>query len=421
MPVVVLLILLLIGFPVAAAILTAIFAYLPGSRFTFDIPGQRVFSSLDSFALLAVPLFNIAGEIMNASGITQRIVRFANAMVGHTRAGLAQVNVWSSVIFAGMSGSAVADTSALGRVFIPAMIKEGYRPEEAAAVTAASSVIGPIIPPSTPVIIYALIVGGVSIPGMFVAGIVPGLLLAFALSTYIRMTMGGRVPRQPRATWSERGAAFFAALLPLAMPLFIVGSILLGVVTPTEAAALAVFYALFVGGLIFRTLSLAEIGRVFVRATRDSASVLMIIGAVLAANWLMTFARIPQSVSAFVVENFHEPWMFLLAVNIVLLIAGLFLDGLATMLVLVPVFAPIAVKLGIDPTHFGIVVIFNLLIGLITPPMGMCLFIAGNIARCDQGPLARAILPLFLVEIAVLLLITFVPQTVTFLPRLLGF
>lgn len=421
MPFVALLALLLVGFPVAASILIAIFVYLPGSRFPFDIVGQRVFTSLDSFALLAVPLFNVAGEIMNSSGITQRIVRFANAMVGHTRAGLAQVNVWSSVIFAGMSGSAVADTSALGRVFIPSMIEEGYRPEEAAAITAASSVIGPIIPPSTPVIIYALIVGGVSIPGMFLAGVVPGLLLAMALSTYIRLVMGGRVPRRPRADWSERGAAFVAALLPLVMPLFIVGSILFGVVTPTEAAALAVFYALLVGGLIFRTLTLSEIGRVFVRATRDSASVLMIIGAVLAANWLMTFARIPQAVSAFVVENFHEPWMFLLAVNVVLLIAGLFLDGLATMLVLVPVFAPIAVKLGIDPTHFGIVVIFNLLIGLITPPMGMCLFIAGKTARCNQAQLARAILPLFLVEVAVLVLITFVPQTVTFLPRYFGF
>ncbi len=421
MPFFLLIVALAIGVPVSASILLAVFAYLPQTNFGFSLVGQRLFQGLDSFALLAVPLFTLAGGLMNSSGITDRIVRLANSMVGHTKAGLAQVNIWSSVIFAGMSGSAVADTSALGKVFIPAMTKEGYKPETAAAITAASSVIGPIIPPSTPVIIYALLVGGVSIPGMFLAGIVPGLLLAGALSIYVFFFIGDDVPRKARASASERWAALRGALLPLFMPVFIVGSILLGVVTPTEAAALAAAYALFVGCVVYRTMSLREIGKVFVQAMRDSATVLLIIGAVLAANWLMTFARIPQSISMFVVDNIDNPLLFLLVVNILLLLAGLFLDGLATMLIFVPIFAPIAVAMGIDPTHFGIVVIFNLLIGLITPPMGMCLFIAESIAKCGKWRLTRAIMPLFLVELVVLAIITFIPATVTTLPRLLGY
>lgn len=416
-----LVLLLVIGTPIAFAIILAVSVFVTGTPFPFSLVAQRIFAGIDSFAILAIPLFVLAGELMNASGITNRIITFANALVGHLRAGLAQVNIWSSVVFAGLSGSAVADTSALGRVFIPSMEKEGYPRGFAAALTAASSVIGPLIPPSIPVIIYALIAGGMSIPAMFLAGITPGVLLAVALSIYVRFFVPAYAKPHPRVTAAERWKALWAAIVPLAMPVFIVGSIVAGIVTPTEAAAFAAFYALVAGMFVLRSLKLADLPAIFVRAMRDSSVILLVIGAVALANWLLTFAKVPQALSTLVVENITEPWMFLIIVNVLLLFIGLILEGTAAMLVLVPILHPIAVQLGIDPTHFAMVVILNLMIGLTTPPMGLCLFVANSIANVGMGRLVRFIMPMFLAQLVVLLLVTFVPGLVTWLPRLLGF
>lgn len=416
-----LVLLLVIGTPIAFAIILAVSVFVTGTPFPFSLVAQRIFAGIDSFAILAIPLFVLAGELMNASGITNRIITFANALVGHLRAGLAQVNIWSSVVFAGLSGSAVADTSALGRVFIPSMEKEGYPRGFAAALTAASSVIGPLIPPSIPVIIYALIAGGMSIPAMFLAGITPGILLAVALSIYVRFFVPAYAKPHPRVTAAERWKALWAAIVPLAMPVFIVGSIVAGIVTPTEAAAFAAFYALVAGMFVLRSLKLADLPAIFVRAMRDSSVILLVIGAVALANWLLTFAKVPQALSTLVVENITEPWMFLIIVNVLLLFIGLILEGTAAMLVLVPILHPIAVQLGIDPTHFAMVVILNLMIGLTTPPMGLCLFVANSIANVGMGRLVRFIMPMFLAQLVVLLLVTFVPGLVTWLPRLLGF
>jgi tripartite ATP-independent transporter DctM subunit len=376
-----------------------------------------------SYPLLAIPLFILAGELMNESGITSRIIAFANVLVGRMRAGLAMVNIWASVIFAGLSGSAVADTSAIGRVFIPEMEKKGYPRDFAAAITAASSVIGPIIPPSIPVIIYALTVTGVSVPALFMAGVVPGILLAIFLSVYVYLFKGHYEKSGEQHEFAEKQSnsqALIQGIIPLLMPVFVVGSILMGVVTPTEAASFAVGYAMFVGLFVFRELKVTQLPGLFARAMRDSSVIMVVIGAVAAANWLMNYNRVPNMITDFALEYMTVKWMFLVGVIVLFLVVGLFLEGIAAMLVLVPILHPIAVSLGVDPTHLGIVIIFNLMIGLITPPMGLCLFVADSIAKVGMARLSKVILPLFLVELLVLIIITFVPDLVIGLPKALG-
>ncbi|NDR55489.1 TRAP transporter large permease [Aliiruegeria sabulilitoris] len=415
---------LLIGMPVAIAIIATLLVFMATGEapYTIRIVATEMFRSLNSFPLLAIPLFVLAGELMNESGITVRIIAFADVLVGRMRAGLALVNIWASVIFAGLSGSAVADTSAIGRVFIPEMERHGYDRSFAAAVTAASSVIGPIIPPSIPVIIYALIVSGVSVPALFLAGVIPGLMLATFLSIYVMLTV--RVDESSRAEQMQSAQpvrALLDGILPLLMPVFVVGSILLGVVTPTEAASFAVAYALFLGIFVYRKIPMRALPRIFTGAMKDSSVILIIIAAVGAANWLLTYNRVPNMLTDWVLANVDGKTTFLIAVILLFLFVGLFLEGIAAMLVLVPILHPIAVSLGVDPVHFGILVIFNLMIGLITPPLGLCLFVAEGIAKVGMVKLTRAILPFFLVEVLVLIILTFVPQTVIWLPRAMGF
>ncbi|MFV0438543.1 MAG: TRAP transporter large permease [Desulfopila sp.] len=420
---VILLVCLFIGVPIAFAIVAALLYFMAVGEFpyTVRIVATQMFGGMKSYPLLAIPLFILAGELMNESGITSRIIKFTSLLVGRFRAGLALVNIWGSVIFAGLSGSAVADTSAIGRVFIPEMEKKGYPRDFAAAITAASSVIGPIIPPSIPVIIYALTVTGVSVPALFLAGIVPGVLLAIFLSVYVLIWAGNyEKPEKTRSMESKR-KTLLQGIIPVFMPVFVVGTILLGVVTPTEAASFAVAYALIVGIFLFGELKVSALIGIFGRSMRDSAVILIVISAVSAANWLLTYNRIPNIITDFALTFMTAKWMFLLAAMLLFLFVGLFLEGIAAMVVLVPILHPIAVSMGVDPTHFGILVIFNLMVGLITPPLGLCLFVADSIAGVGLGRLTRQILPLFFVELLVLVILTFVPVTVTGLPRLLGF
>ena len=414
---------LVIGLPVAFAILAALFYFMAVGEFpyTLRIVATQMYGGMKSFPLLAIPLFILAGELMNESGITSRIIDFTTLLVGKFRAGLALVNIWASVVFAGLSGSAVADTSAIGRIFIPEMEKRGYPRDFSAAVTAASSVIGPIIPPSIPVIIYALTVTGVSVPGLFLGGIGPGLLLAALLSVYV-MVFAGHFERPAEATTrTSRIKTLMQGIIPLFMPIFVVGSILVGVVTPTEAACFAVAYALIVGIFIFRELKIRDLPEIFGRSMRDTSIILMVIGSVSAANWLMTYNRVPNMITDFALEFMAAKWMFLVSSMILFLVVGLFLEGIAAMLVLVPIMHPIAVSMGVDPTHYGILVVFNLMIGLITPPMGLCLFVADSVAQVGLGRLIRQILPFFLVELVALIIITFFPFTVVAIPRYFGF
>ncbi|MGF1699559.1 TRAP transporter large permease [Photobacterium makurazakiensis] len=415
---------LILGIPLVFAIIMSMSLYITETPISISLIGQRIFGGLDSFSILAIPLFVLAGELMNKSGITNRIITFANSLVGAFRGGLAQVNIWSSVMFAGLSGSAVADTSALGRVFIPEMEKEGYSREFSSALTAASSVIGPMIPPSIPVIIYALIASGVSVPALFLAGIVPGVLSAVCLSVYVYFyaTRNKNIKcTTVKPSLKERLSAFISAIVPLTMPVFIIGAILMGIVTPTEAAAFAAFYALIIGMFIFRTLKIKDLPSVFITSMRDSSIVLILIAVVSVANWLLTFSQVPQMISQQVLDNITNPIVFLLLVNLILLCVGLFLEGIAAMLILIPILHPIAMSFGIDPVHFGVIVIFNLMIGLITPPMGMCLFVANTISKVGIASISRQVIPLFALEVVVLMFITFVPSSVLMLPRLFGY
>jgi tripartite ATP-independent transporter DctM subunit len=414
-----------LGLPIAFAIIASLLYFMAVGEFPYHIRivATQMFGGMASYPLLAIPLFILAGELMNESGITSRIIAFANVLVGRMRAGLAMVNIWASVIFAGLSGSAVADTSAIGRVFIPEMEKKGYPRDFAAAITAASSVIGPIIPPSIPVIIYALTVTGVSVPALFMAGVVPGILLAIFLSVYVYLFKGHYEKSGEHHEFAEKQSnsqALIQGIIPLLMPVFVVGSILMGVVTPTEAASFAVGYAMFVGLFVFRELKVTQLPGLFARAMRDSSVIMVVIGAVAAANWLMNYNRVPNMITDFALEYMTVKWMFLVGVLVLFLVVGLFLEGIAAMLVLVPILHPIAVSLGVDPTHLGIIIIFNLMIGLITPPMGLCLFVADSIAKVGMARLSKVILPLFLVELLVLIIITFVPDLVIGLPKALG-
>lgn len=414
---------LVIGLPVAFAILASLFYFMAVGDFPYNvrIVAIQMFAGMNSFPLLAIPLFILAGELMNESGITRRVIAFTTLLVGRFRAGLAMVNIWSSVVFAGLSGSAVADTSAIGRVFVPEMEKRGYPRDFAAAVTAASSVIGPIIPPSIPVIIYALTVTGVSVPAMFLGGIGPGLILATLLSIYVVVFAGHYEKPEEKRSAGAWISTLLQGILPIFMPVFVVGSILLGIVTPTEAASFAVAYALIVGIFIFRELKIKNLPAIFARAMRDSSTIMIVIGAVSAANWLMTYNRIPNMITDFAMEFMTAKWMFLISAMILFLVVGLFLEGIAAMLVLVPIMHPIAISMGVDPTHFGIIVVFNLMIGLITPPMGLCLFVAESVANVGLGKIIKRIMPLFLVELVALIIITFIPETVLWIPRFFGF
>ena len=419
----ILLICLIIGVPVAFSIVAALLYFMMVGEFPYHIRivATQMFGGMSSYPLLAIPLFILAGELMNASGITSRIIDFTNVLVGRLRAGLALVNIWASVIFAGLSGSAVADTSAIGRVFIPEMEKRGYPRDFSAAITAASSVIGPIIPPSIPVIIYALIVTGVSVPGMFLGGVVPGILLAIFLSIYVMVFAGHYQKTEPQKTDRSSASVLLQGIIPLFMPVFVVGTILLGVVTPTEAASFAVGYALIVGLFLFKEIKWSDLPGIFGNSMRDSAVIMIVMASVAAANWLMTYNRIPNMITDFALAYMTARWMFLVSAMILFLVAGLFLEGIAAMLVLVPILHPIAVSMGVDPTHFGILVVFNLMIGLITPPMGLCLFVADSVANVGLGALVRQIIPFFFVELLVLIVIAFFPVTVVGLPRLFGF
>ncbi|MCB1810012.1 MAG: TRAP transporter large permease, partial [Candidatus Competibacteraceae bacterium] len=362
----------LLGVPLVFSILAAsvltLLVYRPG--IPLDIISQLFINGMDQSLLLAIVFFFLAGELMNRGGITRRIIDFANALVGHIRGGLGQVNVVSSIFFSGITGSAVADTAAVGSVMVPAMVRQGYSRGFAAALTQTSSVIGPIIPPSIPMIIYAVL-AEVSVGKMFLAGVIPGLLIGICLMVTVYVISRRRdYPRQPVAglvAIAQRGAAALVALLT---PVIIVGGILGGIFTPTEAGAVAALYSFIAGKLIYRELSWRDAAQALVRAAQGTATVMVILGASSIFAWIVADLRISHSVAAFIFELSKEPWLVLLVINLFVLLVGLFMDPLAALVILVPVFLPTAVEIGIDPIHFGIIIVINLMIGLCTPPVG---------------------------------------------------
>jgi TRAP-type C4-dicarboxylate transport system permease large subunit len=494
------LVFLMLGLPVFFALLLA-----PGSLLLLSdaerdlvLLYRNLYNGMDSFPLMALPFFMLAGEIMNRGGITVRLVEFSQAFMGHLRGGLAHVNILSSMLFAGLSGSAVADTSALGSTLIPAMEKNGYTRRFAAAITAASSVIGPIIPPSGIMIIYAYVMGE-SVAALFLAGIVPGVLVGVGLMIMVRLladrydlpkaerivhkdqeisfteywvsflllrlNLGGLLyviftgitgitddrvmadgTTAPQAAWI--GWLTFAvcllavhlalmayrsrvdhdfrivckkAVAPLQTPILILGGIVVGVFTPTEASAIAVAYALIVSFFILRSMTIADLGPVLARSAMASATVLLLVGAAVSFKTVVSLSMAPQILADFILSLSENPLVLLFLINILLFIVGMFLDAGPAIIILGPILGPIFVEMGVHPVHFAIIMSVNLTVGLATPPMGLVLFVASSVSKERVETISKAILPFLAVEIVVIFLITFVPAISMTIPRLTGF
>lgn len=414
-----------------AAGMPVVFALLVGPGLSLAFEGDQVFfkallsrlySGMDSFPLMALPFFILAGQLMNSGGITRSIVDFSQSMIGHVRGGLAQVNILSSVLFAGLSGSAVADTSALGKIFIPAMEKNGYSRSFAAAVTAASSVIGPIIPPSGIMILYAFIMN-VSVAGLFAAGLVPGLMVSAGLmiaTSFISKRRNYPVAGR-KATWRERGQSFRKTALALLTPVILLGGILTGVFTPTEAAAVAAFYALVVTLFLTRALRIKELPSIFIESAVQSGVILMLVGASVVFAWIITVSGLAGMVANGMMQTSDNVYILLFLANLFLFVVGMFLDAGPAVLILGPVLGPLFVAMGVDPVHFAVVMCVNVTVGLATPPMGLVLFVAASVSKERVETIARQMLPFLAVEITVIFLITYFPALSMTLPRLLGF
>lgn len=415
---------LMIGLPVFFGMLAApgILLWLNGQERDLILLYRNIYNGMASFPLMAIPFFMLAGELMNRGGITMRLVEFSQAMMGHFRGGLAHVNVLSSMLFAGLSGSAVADTSALGSMLIPAMEKEGYTRKFAAAITAASSVIGPIIPPSGIMIIYAYVMGE-SVAALFLAGIIPGILVGVGLMIMVKF-MADKYDfpaSRTKASWGERGDASLKAFFPLMTPVIILGGILGGVFTPTEAAAVAVGYAILIGMFVLNTLKIKDLPDVFMRAAMTSATVLLLVGAAMAFKTVVSLSHTPEILAEFVLGLSENPLILLFLINLLLFVVGMFLDAGPAIIILGPILGPIFVDLGVDPIHFAIIMSVNLTVGLATPPMGLVLFVASSVSGERVETISKAILPFLAVEIVVIFLITFIPEISMTIPRLTGF
>ncbi|OJY33105.1 MAG: hypothetical protein BGP11_05380 [Rhodobacterales bacterium 65-51] len=421
-----LLALMLLGSPVIFAIGFAGLAYFfvkPGMTNMLDIYAHKFFTGMDVFIWLSIPLFIIAGEIMSAIGMTERLVNLSRLLVGRLRGGLAYVNVVGSMMFAGVSGSALADISALGPVEIEMMEKDGYDKDFSAALTVSSAIQGPIIPPSIPLIMFSALTN-TSVAALFLAGAVPGIMLGLgqmALIFVMARRFGFKANPIANLTLAVAlnivGNAFFAIF----MPMIIIGGIISGIFTATEAAAVAVAYALLVGFLAYRNLSLKALWAILDRSARTSASVYLIVGFATIISWVLANERLPNQLGDLVAAYNLQPWMLLLALNIFFLINGLWIGDSVQLLLFAPLFTPILAQMGVDPVHFGVIMVMNVMIGLMTPPYGLALYLGSSISGVSLGRIVRASLPFLCSNLVVLLLVTYVPAISLTLPRLLGF
>jgi tripartite ATP-independent transporter DctM subunit len=410
--------LMVAGLPIFLTLGVACLLYLMANGEILLAVPQRLTASANSFPLLAAPFFMLSGLAMNTAGITHRIYDFAECLAGRFRGGLAHVNVIGSVIFAGMSGSAVADAAGLGTIEIKAMTDEGYPKEFSAAVTAASATIGPIIPPSVPLLFYGVI-ADVSIGRLFLGGFVPGLLMAGALMVMIvGMSRRRGYPRHPAPTFRVFATKTRRAFLSLMTPVILFGGMLSGVFTPTEAAFVAAVYALALGLWVHRELHWRDLPRLFLETVETNAVVLMLVMTSSLFGWILARAQVPQQLGAWMLGLSPNPLVILLLINVFLLIVGCFMEALAALVILVPVFLPVIQQVGIDPVHFGLVMVLNLMIGTLTPPIGIVLFVVARVADLPFETVTRATAPFLVPLIAVLGLITVFPSLVLFLPRL---
>ncbi len=395
---------------------------IDGNLSLLSVP-QRFFDGINSFPLMAVPFFILAADLMTASGITTALLRFAGAMVGHVRGGMGHVNVVTSVMFAGISGSALADAAGPGAIETRMMARSGYDKAYAAALSAATATIGPIIPPSIVMVIYALTDSRVTVAGLFLAGVLPGLLMGAALMAmnhYLSVKRGyGTVGTAPG--WGERLRALWKAMPVLLMPAIIIAGILTGLFTPTEASAVAVFYALFIGLFVTRTLNARLICKVLLQSGLVTSAALIIVSMASLFAWLLTLLQIPQAIGAAIGGLTTDPVAIMLIVMVFVLVCGLFIDTLPAVIILVPVLAPLSDQFGIHPLHFAMAIVLNLTVGLATPPVGGVLFVMSSVARLRLEELTRAILPLLAALLVVLLAVVLFPPLSTFVPGLFGY
>ena len=413
----------LLGMPIGHAMIAGSVLYLGLAGLDMGTAAEQLINGMNgSFLLLAIPLFILAAEFMNAGSIMDRLLRFCNALVGRYRGGLAHVNVVQSIIFAGMSGSALADAASSGRVMQTLMTRDGRYPASfAAALTAVSSVIGPIIPPSIPMVLYALI-SDTSIGYLFLGGVIPGLLIGAVQMALIAFNAKRRnFPVEPPIPMREWPRITWEALPALLMPVILLGCLYSGVTTPTEAAAVAAAYALAVSAILYRSVSWRDLYGTLVRSSRITISIGMLIAGALVFNYVITVENIPKVVAALLKGWHMSPAMFLLVANVILLVLGCFLEGTTILLVILPVMLPTAQALGIDPVHFGVVAVVNVMLGLVTPPYGLLLFMMVKIADVSLTELVKEVMPFLAVMIGALALITYVPDLVLFLPRILGY
>ncbi|MCW2308510.1 TRAP transporter large permease [Rhodobium gokarnense] len=418
--------LMFLGSPVIFAIGFAGLSYFfikPGMSSMLDVYVHKFFTGMDVFIWLSIPLFVIAGEIMTSIGMTDRLVGFSRLLVGRLRGGIAYVNVVGSMMFSGVSGSALADISAMGPVEIDMMKKDGYDRDFAAALTVSSAIQGPIIPPSIPLIIFSSLTN-TSVAALFLAGAVPGMMLGLAQMVLIFfLARRHGFPRNPvpGLNFAVALRIVFDAFWALFMPVIIIGGIVGGVFTATEAAAIAVFYALFVGVLAYRNLTLKAFWGILDRAARTSASVYLIVGFATVISWVFASERVPSDLSALVQGLDMQPWMLLLLLNVFFLFNGLWISDSVQLLLFAPLFTPIVVAMGVDPIHFGVIMVVNVMIGLMTPPFGMALYLGSAISRVPLGKIVWRSLPFLASNLIVLMIVTYVPAVSLTLPRLFGF
>jgi C4-dicarboxylate transporter, DctM subunit len=416
----ILVLMILIGFPIAVAMgLTAVGFFLGlGEPRMIGAMAQRMYSAVSSFPLLAIPFFILAGNLMNTGGMTDRIFGFARTVVGHVRGGLAHVSVLASMLFAGVSGAALAEAMGLGMIEIKAMKDGGFDKTFAGAVVASSSTIGPVIPPSIPMVIYGAL-AEVSVGKLFLGGVIPGVMMGVGIMIVIYVLSVKRGYRaEQRASLAQVVRSGIDGFMGLLAPGIIMGGILGGVFTPTEAAVAAVIYALAVGMLVYRELDLKRLGAILWDTVDQTVRVMFIIASAGMFGWLLIYIRAPQQIVEGLTTLTSSPAVILLILNIILLVLGCFMEGIAIMLLTVPIFMPVLARFGIDPVHFGVVMTLNLMIGLLTPPVGMVLYAVSTIARVPVVRLAWELVPFMVILSVVLILITYVPSLVTWLPNL---
>ena len=415
-------ILLLAGIPICFVLgATTLLSFLNQNGLQFmPMLAQRIFAGMDMYVLLAIPLFILAGQVMGEAGLTGSIIKFSDAILGRLRGGLGYVNIWASVFFGGISGAPIADVASIGSIMIPAMEKQGYDREFSAAITASSSIIGAMIPPSILMIIYASVMN-MSVAAMFAGGIVPGLAVAVILMVLCAYYSKKRSypKREEKISLRDFLAISKTAIVPLTMPFIIIGGILTGIFSPTESAGVAAAYGFF-AGLLMRTLTLSKIKIILTNTVITASTILFLIATAKTLSWLLTMEMIPQTIAGFFTNVTTNRYIFLFMVNMLLFVVGMVMDPGVAIIILGPVLAPTAIQLGIFPLHFALIMTINLIVGLVTPPLGFALYTTCSVADISLESLTKAMMPFVAVEVGFVFLVTYVPSLTMFIPKILG-